>query len=192
MEPTAASGFIAAGIENRAAEIADFDQVVQRYWPRILRFVLASVHDSDAAETLTQDRFWNAYRSRARFRGEASVYTWLVRIAVNVIRDHARKRRLQFWKRAERAGIDSATLADSLPDPAMSQEQRALAREQVQAIWEATKTLSARQRTVFLLRFVEDMDICDIASATGLSSNAVNVHLFRAVRSIRKRVGGAR
>ena len=189
MEPTAASGFIAAGMEDRSREIADFDQVVQRYWPRILRFVLASVHDSETAETLTQDCFWNAYRGRTRFRGDASVHTWLVRIAVNVVRDHARNRRLQFWKRAQRSAVDSAKAGEWLPDPAMSQEQRALIREQVEAVWDATRSLSDRQRTVFLLRFVDEMDVADIASATGLTRNAVHVHLFRAVRAIRKRVG---
>lgn len=188
MEPTAATGFIASGMQNRATEIADFDEVVQRYWPRILRFVLASVRDSETAETLTQDCFWNAYKSRMRFRGDASVHTWLVRIATNVVRDHARNRRLQFWKRAQRCAVDSATVGDWLPDPAMSQEEKALVHEQVRAIWCATESLSTRQRTVFLLRFLDDMDIADIAIATGLTRNAVNVHLFRAVRAIRKRV----
>jgi RNA polymerase sigma-70 factor, ECF subfamily len=192
MEPTAASGFVPAGVENRATEIADFDQVVQRYWPRVLRFILASVQDSGTAETLTQDCFWNAYRSRDRFRGDASVHTWLLRIAANLVRDHGRKRRLQFWRRAEREAVDSGRLAEWLADPALSQEQRALMQEQVQAIWDTTRHLSDRQRTVFLLRFLEDMDISDIASATGLTCNAVNVHLFRAVRAIRKRLGHSR
>ena len=61
--------------------------------------------------------------------------------------------------------------------------------EQVQAVWEATKTLSEKQRTVFLLRFVEDLDASEIAQSTGLTENTVNVHLFRAVRAIRKRLG---
>jgi RNA polymerase sigma-70 factor (ECF subfamily) len=192
MERAAASGFIAAGMESRAAEIADFEQVVHRYRPRILRFVLASVQDAETAEGLTQDCFWKAYRSRTGFRGDASVHTWLMRIAINVVRDHARNRRLQFWKRAGRSAVDSAALADWLPDPALSQEQQALIRERLQAVWEAARTLSARQRTVFLLRFVDEMDICDIAIATGLSSNAVNVHLHRAVKAIRRRVGNRR
>jgi RNA polymerase sigma-70 factor (ECF subfamily) len=192
MEPTAASGFIAAGIGDRASEIADFDQVVRRYWPRVLRFVLASVRDSDAAEALTQECFWKAYRGRTSFRGDASVHTWLVRIAGNLVRDHGRNRHLQFWKRVHRVSVDSAALADSLPDHAMSQEQRTLVLEQVQAVWDATAHLSDRQRTVFLLRFVDDMDIADIASATGLTCNAVNVHLFRAVRAVRKHVGSVR
>jgi len=71
----------------------------------------------------------------------------------------------------------------------VSPEERAAVRERVQAVWEATKILSERQRAVFLLRFVEDMDIAEIAQSTGLTESAVNVHLFRAVRGIRKRLG---
>jgi RNA polymerase sigma-70 factor (ECF subfamily) len=44
---------------------------------------------------------------------------------------------------------------------------------------------------VFVLRFVEDLDIPEIAQSTGLTQNAVNVHLFRAVRGVRKRLGRA-
>lgn len=192
MEPTAASGFLGADVESRAIEIADFDQVVRSYWSRIFRFILASVRDPGTAETLTQESFYNAYKGRARFRGDASVHTWLVRIAANEVRDHLRSRRLRFWRRAERQALDTAVVADWLPDPASSQEQVVLISEQLAAVWEATGVLSDRQRTVFLLRFVEDMDIGDIATATGLTTNAVNVHLFRAVRAVRKHVRNGR
>lgn len=189
MQRIATSGFIAASMENPVTEIQDFDRVVELYWPRILRFILASVRDLDLAETLTQDCFWNAYQSRKTFRGEASVNTWLMRIAVNLVRDFARNRRLQFWKKAHRTAVDSNSVRDWLPDRSLSPEERASVNEQVRAVWDATKVLSERQRTVFLLRFVEDMDIIEIAETTGLSANAVHVHLFRAVRAIRKCLG---
>ena len=188
MEPTATAEVIPAVIVDPVQEIQDFDRVVERYWPRILRFVLAAVRDSDIAETLTQDCFWKAYRSRGAFRGESSLNTWLMRIAVNLVRDHTRSRRFQFWKNAKRTSVDSDTTHEWLPDRSISPEQRASVNEQVQAVWEATKNLSERQRTVFVLRFVEDMNILEIAEATGLTENAVNVHLFRAVRAIRKRL----
>ena len=70
MEPTATFGFIASGMESPTTEIQDFDRVMQVYWPRVLRFVMASVRDRDAAETLTQECFWSAYRNRNSFRGE--------------------------------------------------------------------------------------------------------------------------
>jgi RNA polymerase sigma-70 factor, ECF subfamily len=189
MEPTATSGFIATQVENPVTEIQDFDRVVQFYWPRILRFLMASVRDRDVAETLTQDCFWNAYRSRKAFRGDSSLHTWLMRIAINSVRKFARNRRLQFWRQVERSAVDPAAIGDWLPDRKISPEARALVNEQVQAIWDATAGLSDRQRTVFLLRFMEDMTIPEIAEASGLTENAVNVHLFRAVRAVRSCMG---
>src|SRR5688572_21497397 len=189
MEPTVTSGFIATRVENPVTEIQDFDRVVQFYWPRILRFVLASVRDRDVAETLTQDCFWNAYRNRKAFRGDSSLHTWLMRIAVNSVRKAARNRRLQFWRRVERSAVDATSISNWLPDQRLSQEARALMHEQVQEVWNATSALSDRQRTVFLLRFMEEMTIREIADAAGLTENAVNVHLFRAVRAVRARLG---
>src|SRR6476660_7626375 len=187
MEPNAAS-LVAADIDDPLTEIQDFDQVVQRYWPRILRFLIAMVQDPDIAETLTQDCFLKAYRNRASFRGASSVNTWLMSIAVNLFRDHVRTRRFQFWRKAQRSSVDSTLIGEWLPDRKISPEQRALINDELQAVWEATRSLSERQRTVFLLRFVEELDTLEIAQATGLSESAVNVHLFRAVRSVRKRV----
>lgn len=186
MEPIATAEFVAPPVA--AVEIQDFDSVVQRYWPRVLRFLLAAVHDSDVAETLTQDCFLKAYRSRAGFRGDCTLNTWLMSIAVNLVRDHTRNRRFQFWRKAQRTAPDNEWAIEILPDRAISPEQKTLINEQVQAVWVATRSLSEKQRTVFLLRFVEDLDILEIAAATGLSESAVNVHLFRAVRAVRKQV----
>jgi RNA polymerase sigma-70 factor, ECF subfamily len=186
MKRTMTSGFIAMNMENPALAAEDFEALVEQYRKRVLRFVFASVRDMDLAETLTQDCFLNAFRSRSRFRGDCSVHTWLMRIAVNLVRDHARKRRFQFWKKASQVGSEAIR---DWPDRSISPEEKAAINEQVQAVWDATKTLSERQRTVFLLRFVEDLDIPEIAQSTGLTENAVHVHLFRAVRSIRKRMG---
>ena len=186
VKAAATPGFIPMSMENPGLEIEDFERFVEQYRARILRFLFASVRDMDLAETLTQDCFWKAYKHRSAFRGECSVHTWLIRIAVNLVRDHARSRRFQFWRKVEQ--VDHDELHD-WPDRNSSPEEKAVVNEQVQAVWEATKTLSERQRTVFLLRFVEDLDIPEIAQSTGLTQNAVNVHLFRAVRSVRKRLG---
>lgn len=186
MKPTATTGFIAVRMENPALETEDFERLVEQYRTRVLRFVFASVRDMDLAETLTQDCFWKAYKHRKGFRGQCSMQSWLMKIAINLIRDHARSRRFQFWKKAER--VRSEEIRD-WPDRSISPEEKAAVNEQVQAVWEATRTLSERQRTVFLLRFVEDLEIPEIAQSTGLTESTVNVHLVRAVRGIRKRIG---
>lgn len=179
-----------ATVDNSKAELNDFDEVVRLYWRCVHRFILASVRDADAALTLTQDCFLRAYAARRTFRGEASLKTWLMQIAVNLVRDFSRNRRLQFWKLLSAATEDPEKSGDMLPDAAVSPEAQVLMKERVQIVWQTCRSLPARQRTVFLLRFVEDMDILEIAAATGMKEGTVKAHLFRAVQAMRERLGG--
>src|ERR1700721_2389136 len=64
----------------------EFDVLVQTYRPRVFRFLLASTRDRESAENLTQDCFLRAYRARDQFRGDSSRITWLMQIAINLVR----------------------------------------------------------------------------------------------------------
>jgi RNA polymerase sigma-70 factor, ECF subfamily len=79
--------------------------------------------------------------------------------------------------------VDEAS--DWLPSGESSAETRLLAREQVEHVWQAVKGLSERQRTVFLLRHVEEMELSEIARTTGLSEGTVKAHLSRALARVR-------
>ena len=178
-----------AAVESSRVGLEDFDEVVRLYWQCVHRFILASTHDADAAQTLTQDCFLRAYSARGAFRGQANVKTWLMHIAVNLVRDFGRNRRLQFWKRLNASAGNPGDVGDHLPAAAVSPEDQALLKEQVQIVWQASQSLPGRQRTVFLLRFVEEMDILEIAAATGMKEGTVKTHLFRALQAVRKRLG---
>ncbi len=169
---------------------ADFDAVVSQYWPKVFRFALVSLRDRSAAETIAQDCFTKAWQSRDRFRGDSSVATWLMQIAVNLIRDHARNRKLYFWRMLGSSGVDAQSAADLLSDGRTSPEMTVSAKEQLAAVWNATASLPEMQKTVFLLRFVEDMDLLEIAEATGLREGTVKTHLFRALQTVRKKMSG--
>jgi RNA polymerase sigma-70 factor (ECF subfamily) len=162
---------------------------VRRHWQSIYRFIFASLRNSDAAQVLTQDCFLRSYCNRGSFRGQASVKTWLIKIAVNLVHDYNRNRRLQFWKCLNFSGANLNDLSDSVPDAAISPEHQASLNEQVQEIWRASRKLPERQRTVFLLRFMEDMDLLEIAAVTGMKEGTVKINLFRAIHTIRKRLG---
>jgi RNA polymerase sigma-70 factor, ECF subfamily len=172
-----------------AESAADFDSVVALYRPRIFRFALASLRDRDAAETVTQDCFLKAHRSRDSFRGECCMDSWLMRIAVNLVRDQLRNRRWRFWQRLQAAGKPMELAAGTLADGRGSPESQVLRQERVRAVWDAAAALPERQRTVFLLRFVEDLDLLEIAAATGLKEGTVKAHLFRALHAVRNRLG---
>jgi RNA polymerase sigma-70 factor (ECF subfamily) len=174
------------------ADVADFEAVMRQFRPRIFRFALASLRDRDAAETVTQDCFLRAHAAWERFRGEASVQTWLMQIAVNLVRDRGRRRRVRFWKGAFRGSVDLGAASEWLPDRGASPEEQAAARQRVKQVWNVVSELSERQRTVFLLTFMEEMTPAEIEAATGITRAAIKVHLFRAVHAIRERLGGVR
>ena len=178
MEQALSSGALAI-----AERFDDFDAVVEQYRPRVFRFILASLRNRETAENLTQDCFIRAYKAREQFRGAASVSTWLMQIAANLVRDHESSSRLKFWRRS---AVDLSEVEYWIPDRRISPESMAAAREQVRAVWKASSRLPERQRTVFLLRFVEDMELLEIASVTGLSEGTVKTHLFRALAAVRK------
>jgi RNA polymerase sigma-70 factor, ECF subfamily len=168
-----------------AGVLDDFDAMVRLYRPRVFRFIFASVRDRESAENLTQDCFVRAYKARDQFRGDAKIGTWLMHIAANLVRDHEGSSRLKFWRRSLNSGRDVADMGDWIPDQQKSPEAMAMARQQVNAIWRAASSLTERQRTVFLLRFVEDMDLLEIAQVTGMKEGTVKTHLFRALNAVR-------
>jgi RNA polymerase sigma-70 factor, ECF subfamily len=178
--------------EQAILELADFDEVVRVYRPRVLRFLLSSLADRDAAEALTQDCFLKAWSARHQFRGDSSLSTWLTRIAVNLMRDHLRSRSLRFWQKTRGAALDVMDISDWVPDGRSSPETLALARDRVAAVWRAVDDLSAHQRTVFVLRFVEELELDEIATTLGMNLSTVKSHLYRALGIIRERMGEAK
>jgi len=179
-----------ATADERSAQ--DFSTVVSTHRPQIFRFLLASTRDPDLAETLTQDCFLKAHRNWSSFRGESSAMTWLMRIAINLQKDHWRNRRMQFWRQTRTNAVDVDEASEWLPSGEASAEKRLLEREQVAHVWKAVEGLSERQRTVFLLRHVEEMELGEIAETTGLSEGTVKAHLSRAVARVRTELGGKR
>jgi len=179
---TALTPALGTAAQNITAE--EFDALVRRHQRRVHRVLLMLLRDPDEADNLTQECFLRAYQSMGSFRGECSLETWLLRIASNLARDHVRNRRTGFWKRVLGFGEDDSW-AQTVPTKEASPEQTVLAREEVRAVWEAANSLSQQQRAVFVLRFVEDMELNEIATVLGLQVGTVKTHLFRALQSVR-------
>ena len=174
------------------SELDDIDGLVRIYRPRLLRYVTFSINDLDLAETITQDCLLKAYNGRGSFRGDCSVNTWLFSIANNLVRDHLRTKKFQFWRKARATAVDVTEIAGSLASGETSPERRMLAQERAAKVTELVQLLSEKQRRVFVLRFTEEMDLDEISEILAMPINTVKTHLHRAVTSIRKQMGGAR
>jgi RNA polymerase sigma-70 factor, ECF subfamily len=161
-----------------------FDDVVRRHQAPIAASLRRLVGDADVAATLTQECFLRAWRARAAFRGEASVKTWLLRIARRLAIDHYRRSVL--WRRLFTPSLldDHAAVAD----PGASPERWALARGELRAVTRALAALSPQQRRAFRLRFGEEMSLEDVAAAMAIDVGTVKSHLARGLRALRRQL----
>lgn len=184
-QPTLQSGELTLTSNEAVTPFDDIAAVHGLYEERIFRFLLLSVRDRDLAFSLTQDTFLNAWRTRANFRGDCSISTWLTYIAMNLLRSHTRTETFRFWKRAAANAMDADDLKSHLPHPGRSAESRLIAQEQLDQIWEHVEMLSRPQRTIFLLRFVEEIELSEIAKVMSMPVPTVKSHLYRALDHIR-------
>jgi RNA polymerase sigma-70 factor, ECF subfamily len=186
LEPLIYAGELSPVRDRMIAELEDINTLCATYRSRIYRYALLSLRDADLAENVTQDCFLKAHRARSEFRGDCSVATWLTRIATNLIRDSTRSRKFHFWKTANSTAVEAGAMADRLRSPGLSPESSLQVRQELVKVWDTVATLPGRQRSVFLLRFVEEMELPEIATAMGLHVGTVKSHLHRALSAVRK------
>lgn len=185
--PAITSESLPAARQLPATLLDDMDSLIATYEQRIFRFHLISIRDRDLALSLTQDTFTRAWAARANFRGDCSISTWLMRIALNLIRDHTRTDRFRFWKRVSETAVDISDVSEHIPHRDSSPEASLIAREQLSLVWDSVARLSDRQRNIFMLRFVEELDLSEIADITNMPVSTVKTHLYRALAAIRAR-----
>ena len=177
-----------AGTKTEAeSPFADFDEFIRLHQQRVYRLVLAQTGDPDLAEELTQECFIRAFQKQNGFRGECQVFTWLARIAINLVRDHFRNRRLASWRKLIRfdASDPEQSRAEQVPDPASTPEEHLLRRERLERVSQRIQRLTTPQREALLLSALEGMSIEEISRATNRRPGTVKSHLHRAMMNLR-------
>ena len=162
----------------RGGDKAAFDEIVlghRRELYRVARKILDSHEDADEA---TQEAFVRAWRGLDRFRGDASLRTWLIRIVLNVSRT-MRSSRGEAWSMDE---------ADRVPDSSEGSEERIERAEVQRRVREAVALLPPRQQEAVVLKVFSGMTYKEVAAVMGLSEGAVKAHLHQAVSNLRKRM----
>jgi RNA polymerase sigma-70 factor (ECF subfamily) len=173
---------------SREGDAISFAALVRRHSRYLYRVARSVLLDEDEAEDVVQLAFMQAFMGLDHFRGEASLRTWLARIALN---EASRRRRQRV--RLSLAAIDEkserersqAHVSNMAADP-----ERAAARSQIRERLErAIDDLSPDLRTVLILRDVEDVSGAETASLLGIRPETVRTRLHRARRMLREVLG---
>ena len=167
-----------------AGDDAALDQLVALYHDRVYRYGRAVCRDTDLDDAV-QEAFLALTRSRASFRGDAGIGTWLFTAVRNacrqLLRPVARRRRVL----GEEAGLDAL---DDLATPELGPEELAERDELVALVQQALAQVDADHREILVLRDLEGRSGPETAAALGLSIDAMKSRLHRARAALRREV----
>lgn len=162
-----------------------FDQLIDRYQGDIHRMIYYRIRTRLDAEDLTQDVFIRAYRSISRLREPERFRGWLYTIAVNRVNDYLRKKRVRSIFQSTDEGPDILPEADQLRERPEALEQ-VLKEDFWRQVGRIAKKLSKMEREVFMLRFMDGLNINEIAQVLRKSESTVKTHLYRALAKFKK------
>jgi RNA polymerase sigma-70 factor (ECF subfamily) len=165
-----------------AGELEAFEQLFRQFQGEVYGWIVRIVRDQAAAEDLTVETFWRIYRAHARFDPDRSFGAWARRIATNVALDHLKRARVQEVELTENLGAE-AQAHSGARDPAIQREVRERTRL-------AFQQLPPTLRAVAALALIEERPQSEIAEALNISTAAVKSRQFRAVRLLRRKLGG--
>jgi RNA polymerase sigma-70 factor, ECF subfamily len=162
----------------RQADERAFDEIVQRHKNKIYNYVCRMTNDSPDAEDITQEVFIKAYVSIGTFRNDASVDTWLYRIATNLVIDRFRR-----GKRAPQTVPVLEDEEDALHElPATERDSDPAAQAQLAELQgEVKRALAAlppKLRSAIVMHDLEGLSYEEVAAAVGCPVGTVKSRLF--------------
>jgi RNA polymerase sigma-70 factor, ECF subfamily len=188
----------------RAGEMGAFDQLVEEYQALVYALALRILNDTEDARDATQETFLKIYRHFGNFRGEASLKTWICRIAINQARSADR------WLRRRRRndmtsldaplgqsasanggmngganGCDQRSPIDYLQSGHATPEDETLSRERGRQIERGLRQLKKDFRIAVILRDIEGLSYEEIAWVTEVSVGTVKSRIARGREMLR-------
>ena len=183
--------------ELKAGSSQAFAELIARYHQPLYSLIARSLQDPADAADVTQDVFIKVFRNVGSFHGQASLRTWLYRIAL-----HEASNQRRWWSRHKRqetalegpcdarvdanSGGDAQSLADTLADGGCSPFEHAAQDELRQRVEGALRQLPAAFRSVVVLREIEGFTYEEIADVLGVNLGTVKSRLMRGRAALRE------
>jgi len=148
-----------------------FDELVNRYSEKILKFIFTRTRNLESAEDIVQDAFIRAWQNIEKYDPKYSFSTWLYTIAIRLTQNHFRKKR-------------PVTIEDEILDCRSESSENPVEQlirdEQKERLWSCASKLKPDQYNILWLKYVEQKSVEEISRATGKSQVSIKVALHRA------------
>ncbi|MGD0674692.1 MAG: RNA polymerase sigma factor [Polyangiaceae bacterium] len=159
-----------------------FDELYRRGIPRVRGFLVRLCGDGALADDLAQEVFLRVHRARGNFAQGAAALPWILAIARNALRDHARRAQARPVIRTPGSDDQSMQL-ESAPDT--RGDESLAAREMLDVVRRTLRELPPLQREAFVLLRFEGLTVGEAAQVLGATEGAVKIRAFRAYEALR-------
>ena len=166
----------------RAIQAGDhqvFESLVRRYQHQVANLIYLTMGNREEVEDIAQEVFIRVYRSLPRFNFDASFFSWLYRITMNLCIDEIRKRKIRKVLSLDFLTEDALETSRKNREHTLPSDEMLL-EEKREVIHSALQRLTSEHREVLLLREFQDYSYHEIAETLGLSMEAVKSRIFRA------------
>jgi RNA polymerase sigma factor (sigma-70 family) len=157
-----------------------FEELYERYADKVYRKCLTLVKDSARAEDFTHDIFLKLIFKLGSFKEEARFSTWLYSITYNYCMDQLRVNK----KRGETNLEEELEIADEDVDVSVLIEERDT---DAKRLHRAIDHLTTEERSILMMKYLDDLSIRDIASVFRITESAVKMRLLRSRESLRRK-----
>ncbi|MBI4372809.1 MAG: sigma-70 family RNA polymerase sigma factor [Candidatus Omnitrophica bacterium] len=166
-----------------------FGVLVRRYQGQAILVAQNVLRNLELAKDASQNAFAKAYFGLGKFREDAKFKTWLFRIVINEAKDVYRKERsrglFRFWSANESDEDDRESILEIIPSTGQSPREAFEAQEAKKRFEQAIDQLPDREREVFILRYLNDFSLSEIAEALGIALGTVKAHLSHGTEKLK-------
>jgi RNA polymerase sigma-70 factor (ECF subfamily) len=179
-------------VRCQAGEPAAFDALVGKYQRYVFNLIYQHLGKADELEDVAQEVFLRIYKFIRKYRGNASLESWIYKIVLNFCRTHVRRRavfaRFFVQSAAQDGDEKSFSILDNLSDTAYDPAQQIEAKTLAQDIIGAVRSLPPIYRDILIMREVNELSYEEIAEILGISIGTVKSRISRARDLVRQKV----
>lgn len=156
-----------------------FRELFGRYAPMLMRLTLRHLRSEELANEVVQQTFFQMHSARHDFRQDRKLRPWVFTIAMNLVREHYRKK-----KRRKETVLDEAR--EKAAEPGRGPIET---RQRAQLLRAALEKLPDGQREVVELHWFQDRPFAEVAQIVGSTEGAVRVRAHRAYKKLKELLG---
>ena len=155
----------------------DIEQIYEKYFEIVNKYLFCLTHDSDISEELTQETFYRAVQKIDTFKGNCKISVWLCQIAKNLWYDELRKKK-KFKDNYEKQEFFLPTEEET--------ENRVIEKDSIVQLYKKIQKLDEQTREVIYLRITGELSFKEIGNILGKTENWARVTFYRGKQKLKE------